>query len=119
MTITETGYRAASNSPSWEGWAEGVKGADFLRILATQLSTQDPFEPMNNSEFMNQVVQVGLLERMESLNRTQALDWIGRSVRLNGEEKARTVEGLRFVSGGIYLVVDGTPVPVESVAEVR
>lgn len=35
---------------------------DFLRLLTTQLQFQDPFEPMNNTEFVAQLAQFSALE---------------------------------------------------------
>lgn len=97
----------------------GMRGSDFLRILVAQLSSQDPIEPMKNSEFIDQVVQLSLLERLESAEKTQALGWLGKNVRLKGEgEHAGTVEALRFMDGGVYVIAGGRVVPVDSISDV-
>lgn len=44
----------------------------FLILLTTQLQNQDPLNPMDSSEFTNQLVQFSLVE--QSINQNQKLD---------------------------------------------
>jgi flagellar basal-body rod modification protein FlgD len=47
---------------------------DFMRILLTQLTYQDPLKPMDNQAFMAQMAQFTALEQSQQLNaRMQAL----------------------------------------------
>ena len=41
---------------------------DFLKILLTQLTYQDPLKPMDNQEFMAQMAQFTNLEQTQQLN---------------------------------------------------
>jgi flagellar basal-body rod modification protein FlgD len=56
----------------------------FMRLLAVQLSTQNPLEPMNDRDFFAQMAQLGSvtgLSRMEqSLQVVQASSLIGKTV---------------------------------------
>ena len=45
-----------------------VSQLDFLRILVTQLSFQDPLKPMDNQEFVAQIAQFTTLEQTRQLS---------------------------------------------------
>ncbi len=64
---------------------------DFLRVLTTQLSYQDPLKPMDNQAFMAQIAQFTALEQTQQLNASiqtlvshqasqQSIGLIGRTV---------------------------------------
>lgn len=48
--------------------ANGLGMDDFLKILLTQLTFQDPLKPMDNQEFMAQMAQFTALEQSQQLN---------------------------------------------------
>jgi flagellar basal-body rod modification protein FlgD len=48
--------------------ANGLGMDDFLKILLTQLTFQDPLKPMDNQEFMAQMAQFTSLEQTQQLN---------------------------------------------------
>ena len=67
---------------------------DFVRVLTTQLTYQDPLKPMDNQEFMAQVAQFTALEQSQQLNdrlqqlienqaALQSVGLIGRSVEFS------------------------------------
>ena len=69
---------------------------DFMRILITQLSNQDPLKPMDNTEFMAQLAQFTSLEQTRELNEklgallatqatAQSIGLIGRTVDVKGD----------------------------------
>ncbi len=41
---------------------------DFLKVLLTQLTFQDPMKPMDNQEFMAQIAQFTTLQQTQELN---------------------------------------------------
>ena len=43
---------------------------DFLKLMVTQLNNQDPFEPMDNGEFLGQIAQFGSVTGLEELNQS-------------------------------------------------
>src|SRR5574344_3106441 len=67
---------------------------DFLKLLITQLSNQDPTNPMENTEFVAQMAQFSSLEQMTNmstgfdrlssmLTSNNAVNTIGKTVDLN------------------------------------
>jgi len=76
---------------------------DFLKILITQLSHQDPTQPMDDKAFISQMAQFSSLEQMSNMSegltkvadlisRSQAVSLLGSAVEIgNGES---TVSGI-------------------------
>jgi flagellar basal-body rod modification protein FlgD len=48
--------------------ASSIGLQDFVRVLTTQLTYQDPLKPMDNQEFMAQMAQFTSLEQTQQLN---------------------------------------------------
>ncbi len=74
---------------------------DFMKILITQLTHQDPTEPMNDTEFIAQMAQFSTLEQITNmtqdfnklagiLSTSQALGLLGRTVDLSDGENMIT-----------------------------
>lgn len=85
---------------------------DFLELLITQLTNQDPLEPMEDREFIAQMAQFSTLEQMtnmssqfEQLSRllqgSQAVNLLGKTVTI--ADSGQTFSGLvEEVTGGDY-----------------
>jgi len=76
---------------------------DFLKILITQLSYQDPTSPMEDKEFIAQMAQFSTLEQMTSMSKdfskltsmlmgNEAASALGKSVEII--ERERSVYGV-------------------------
>jgi len=83
---------------------------DFLKILITQLSYQDPTAPMEDKEFIAQMAQFSTLEQMTSMARdfskltsmlmgNEAASALGKSVEI--------IEGERSIYGAVQAVTRG------------
>lgn len=106
MAIDSIGAAGASNLQ-----ASSLGMEDFLKILLTQLTYQDPLKPMDNQEFMAQMAQFTSLEQTQQLNNKietlitnqaalQSVGLIGRTVditvsegQLSGTVKALSLSG--------------------------
>ncbi|GLR70019.1 flagellar hook assembly protein FlgD [Agaribacter marinus] len=94
---------------------------EFIRLFLTQLTNQDPLEPVDNSQFLAQMAQFTSLEQTRLLNENmnnllamnstnQGVNMLGKQVEvINGNALFNgTVEGLQFGQNGISLTVRGT-----------
>ncbi len=63
----------------------------FLRILAAQMSNQDPTQEQNGTEYISQFAQFAAMEQMSNLNSTMSAfasqSLIGKGVMLNAYDK--------------------------------
>jgi flagellar basal-body rod modification protein FlgD len=93
---------------------------DFLKILITQLSHQDPTQPMNDKEFVAQMAQFSSLEQITNMStgltkvadlisRSQAVSLLGNAVEVS-DGSGSTVSGVvDAVTGGEFpqILVNG------------
>ena len=107
MSIIDTinNARNVTNLPTATGTTQVGAGAgamdqnDFLRLMTTQLTTQDPFNPVDNTQMVAQMAQfsqvAGIAEMNQSLQRiasslggsrlSDAASWIGHSMLVESE----------------------------------
>ena len=105
MTITSTSSAAAQTSRTTPVASEAAGQFDmFLKLLTTQMQNQDPLDPMDTSEYTQQLVQYSqveqsvqqtgllkqMLERMSSSDLTEAAGLIGRTVQFGSSVAALT-----------------------------
>ena len=99
----------------------GLDQEDFLKVLLTQLSFQDPLKPMDNQEFIAQMAQFSSLELNRQYNEkadvllafkssTQAIGLIGKNVevRTGTGSEIGNVTTVTFQNGSPLLTVETT-----------
>jgi flagellar basal-body rod modification protein FlgD len=96
MTIASVGTATSAATASSSLGLE-----DFMKVLLTQLTFQDPLKPMDNQAFMAQMAQFSALEQSQRLNdgiqqlasnqaALQSVGLIGRTVDVQGETGTST-----------------------------
>jgi flagellar basal-body rod modification protein FlgD len=106
MTIAAVGSTATTATA-----ASNIGLQDFMKILLTHLTYQDPLKPMDNQEFLAQMAQFTAVEQSQQLNERlqqlidnqaaqQSIGLIGRNVdittatgNLTGTVSALTLQG--------------------------
>jgi len=109
---------------------------DFLLLMLTQLSYQDPLNPVDNQDFIAQLAQFSSLEQMHNVansldtlaqyqlqagSMAQATALIGREVTVaqaDADPITGTVERVKMVDGLPQLQIDGELYPIGLVLEV-
>jgi flagellar basal-body rod modification protein FlgD len=127
-TITDTNAAAGFGGVAMATKPAGAMDQnDFLRLMTTQLTTQDPFNPVDNTEMVAQMAQfsqvAGISEMNQSLKAlveamapgrlTDAASWIGRTVLVASETAMPLKDG--SYSAEIALPKDADEVSVSFV----
>ncbi|WML39348.1 flagellar hook assembly protein FlgD [Neobacillus sp. OS1-2] len=108
---------------------------DFLKILVTQLSNQDPTSPLQDKDFIAQMATFSSLEQMTNLNKSfekfsgqqmsQHAAVIGKEISWLEQEqgsvvtKSGVVNGISLDDGSYYYMVGDDKIPVEYVTEMK
>lgn len=119
-----------------ENKGDSLGKEDFLKLLVTQLTNQDPTNPMKDTEFVTQLATYSGLEQQLTMNKNletliasnaattaaSAVSLIGTVVGYLGEDgtvKAGQVSFLDIVDGAVNLyLTDGTYIPFSKVEQI-
>ena len=115
-----------ANNAATTGIGKSTMGqADFLRLLTTQMQTQDPFEPMDNSQMVTQMATItnstgiaemnqtlaGIKEQLSGTRLGDAASWIGKSMLVKSNIVAPDAAGQ--YAGVLELPADADNVTVQ------
>jgi flagellar basal-body rod modification protein FlgD len=121
-TPTDSSSAATPENP------DGVLGQnDFLKLMVAQLQAQNPLEPGNSNEYLNEIAQFTQVEQMTNLassnELTGAVQLIGHSVSYNsasGVPAKGIVQSVQSESNGTTVTIEGVPgVKLSSITEVE
>ncbi|MBV8660346.1 MAG: flagellar hook capping protein [Burkholderiales bacterium] len=102
--------------------AAGITQQEFLKILLTQLTQQDPLKPMDNTQFVTQLAQFSQMEQAQEINTnvsntlavqtsTQSIGLLGKTVTLSsltGTPTSGVVTAIDFSGNSPRLTVAPT-----------
>ncbi|MCY7867704.1 flagellar hook assembly protein FlgD [Bacillus spizizenii] len=137
MTSISSEYKLPEKTSTVTTSNSSLGKDEFLKILMTQVQNQDPFNPVDDKEFISQMATFSSLEQMMNMNKTMTqfvenqdpftsyVDWLGKEVSwTDGQsttDKTGTVSSVKHSKGSYYLILDdGTeinPWNVMSVAQ--
>ncbi|RLT46624.1 MAG: hypothetical protein DWI62_01605 [Chloroflexi bacterium] len=126
-----TPYATAPASAQPVVTAAGGDKDNFMQMLLTQLRYQDPMNPMKDSDFMSQISQLQMADKMSQLNKSmlesvraetlsQAANFIGRRVHAtqNGESVEGVVSSVQQRNGAVTLSVGGRIVTLPEIERI-
>ena len=79
---------------------------DFLTLMTAQLKNQDPFEPLDNREFLGQLTQMQTLDATTALTESLQAVVLGQQVTQASSMIGRFVEGLNTSGFPVEGIVD-------------
>jgi flagellar basal-body rod modification protein FlgD len=97
---------------------------EFIKILVTQLRSQDPLNPQKDTEFVGQMAQFSALEStklmQEEIQGLRANALIGHTVEVSGENAnvIGEVTAVDKIKGELKIIVDGVPYSLSDVIRV-
>lgn len=103
VTITGAAYNAGKTMNAGAKLAEDF--TQFLTLLTTQLQNQDPLNPMDSTEFTNQLVQFTQVE--QAINTNQKLDDIVKMHLSSLQGMALNYVGMDITYPSVELSYDG------------
>jgi len=121
----ETNSLAALNASTRASGSGQLDQTSFLKLLTTQLKTQDPFDPMDNSQMVAQMAQFSSVSGISEMNASlkaiaakldasrigDAASWIGKNALVAADFVARGTDGT--YSGQINLDAPADRVTVD------
>jgi flagellar basal-body rod modification protein FlgD len=109
MSASITSTTSATNAN------QTLNQADFLQLLVTQMSDQDPLDPQSDTEFAAQLAQFSALQQSQNMSQDlsvlQANSMIGETVNVTSADgsssSSGTVSSVLMNSGAPEVIVNG------------
>lgn len=123
-----TAASAGAPAPTASGSSSSILGQnDFLKLMVAQLRAQNPLEPGNANEFVNELAQLTQVEQTTNLANASelsgAVQLIGRTVSYNsaaGVPATGVVQSVQSNASGTTVTVEGVPgVTLASITDVN
>ncbi|MGO8674469.1 MAG: flagellar hook capping FlgD N-terminal domain-containing protein [Limisphaerales bacterium] len=99
--------------------------SDFLQLLVTQLSSQDPMNPVSDAEFIGQMAQFSTLQETQNMQESvaglQASNLLGQTIQVQnsqGQTDTGAVSSILFESGSPELIVNSQPYTLDQVLSI-
>lgn len=114
-------------SPANSGSASSLTPTDFIQMLAAELKNQDPSNPTNPSQILQQTSMIANMQSMTNMSTAvesqQAAGLIGKTVtgtNLAGQTVTGAVSDVQLdpTSGTPNLLVNGGAIPLSSVTDI-
>jgi len=115
MQLTSVGGSSANATGGVSSTTAGqnISSSEFMQLLLAQLQNQDPTQPVDSTQFMNQLATLTQVEQsttqttalnniLSSMSLTQADQVIGKSVSSADGSVSGTVISARIASDGVY-----------------
>jgi len=104
-SVNSVGSQSSTQTSSTDAYSK-LNAETFLKLLVTELSNQDPLEPMNSEQIINQISQIRSIQASTELTTTLEAVLLGQNVATASGLLGRTITGLTDDSQTITGQVD-------------
>ncbi len=116
----------SSTTSSVANPTQSLNQADFLQLLVTQMSSQDPLDPQSDTQFAAELAQFSSLQQTQNMSQNlsamQATSMLGEMVTASPSDGSAPITGQVSsvsISGGVPTVlVNGQPYNLSQVTSV-
>lgn len=129
MAVSSVGSTGSTSLPQAISSTNTLDQQQFLKLLITELSNQDPMSPQDDKQFLAQMAQFstvqGVTDLSGTVSRLQSASLIGKTVdaQIGANGQSTAVEGVvssvQYASDGVHLLVNGQDVPLANVTQVK
>jgi flagellar basal-body rod modification protein FlgD len=128
MIVTAHAASASAATPAAEPVNPGgqLGQNDFLKLMVAQLQAQNPLEPGNTNEYLNQIEQMTQVEQLTNMasadELSSAVQLIGHMVNYSSAGGGGTgkVESVQSDSAGTTVTIEGVPgIALTAITEVQ
>ena len=130
--LTASNAATSPVAPGGLGSDNTVNKDTFLKLLVAQLKNQNPMNPTDGTQFLQQTAQFTMVESLQAIQQqsidlassqkaTEAVGMIGQQVTgkdANNNDITGIVTGMHLVNGDPQLKVDGREISMTTVTEV-
>ncbi len=116
IASTRDASSAINGGLSAQQTQNALNQADFLKLMTTQLSNQDPTNPQDQSQFLAQLAQFSTVQGVDNLQnsqtQSQAAQLLGKTVHGSivqsgvNQDISGAVTSVRWDSDGVHLTLD-------------
>ncbi len=92
-----------------------LSNQEFFQIMITELTNQDPLEPLDNQEFLGQITQMQTLETMTRLSEGIQSLLVGQQLTSAGALIGKSVAGVDVQGAAIEGIVESVAVEGDEV----
>lgn len=108
----------------------GLTMNDFFTLLAAQLSNQDMYNTMDDTQFMAQMAQFSMVQALSEMSQLSMMSYgtsmIGKEATVAAvdsdgylDKTTGIVEGVNFFNGQTQIVIDGQTYGMSSIMELK
>ena len=129
---SQSGTRSSAAQASNNDAYSSLNLDTFMKLLVTEMQNQDPLEPMNNQEIVQQVSQIRSIEASQQLTTTLQAVLLGQNVATassllgrmiaglddNGQQVSGRVDGVTIADGQAKLYVGNRTVSLNNVVAI-